>query len=149
VVFAIGMFEHINNLDAVLEKIASMLRPGGRAFVHLIVSRVVIPQFLDAGKTLIGEYFPGGKIWPFETIACQNRHLELVDKWFINGMNYWRTLDTWHERFWNSLPALYGNVLDADGVQHWNRYFSLSKACFAPFDGALYGNGQYLFRKPG
>jgi len=147
-VFAIGMFEHINNLDAAFEKIASLLRPGGRAFVHLIVSGMVIPQFLDAGKTLIGDYFPGGKIWPFETIACQQKSLRLENKWFINGMNYWRTLDTWHRRFWDSLPTLYGGALDVDAVQHWNQYFCLCKACFLPFDGALYGNGQYLFRKP-
>lgn len=147
-VFAVGMFEHVNNLHAAFEKIAALLRPGGRAFLHLIVSRMVLPRFLDAEKTLIGRYFPGGKVWPFETIAAQTDFLELETRWFVNGLNYWRTLDAWHRNFWKNLPALYGSMLDAQAVRHWNEYFSLSKACFAPAHGSLYGNGHLLFRKP-
>jgi cyclopropane-fatty-acyl-phospholipid synthase len=147
IVFAIGMFEHVNNLHAAFEKIAGLLQPGGRAFIHLIVSRMVLPRFLDAEKTMIGRYFPGGKIWPFDTIAAQTKHLQLENCWFVNGLNYWRTLDAWHRRFWANLPSVFGAYLDSDAVRHWNQYFSLSKACFVPADGSLYGNGHFLFRK--
>jgi cyclopropane-fatty-acyl-phospholipid synthase len=147
-VFAIGMFEHVNNLRRAFAKIGELLRPGGRAFLHLIVSRVVLPRFLDAEKTMIGRYFPGGKIWPFDTIAAQTEHLELEACWFVNGLNYWRTLDVWHRNFWENLPSVYGTVLDAEAVRHWNHYFSLAKACFVPAEGSLYGNGHFLFRKP-
>ena len=149
IVFAIGAFEHINNLELAFERISQLLKPGARCYIHLIASRIVIPQFLDAKKTLIGKYFPGGKIWPFDTIAAQTRHLQLEQSWFLNGMNYWRTLEEWHRRYWKNMEALYGSVIKSrEEARHWNDYFSLSKACFAPFDGELFGNGQYLFRKP-
>jgi cyclopropane-fatty-acyl-phospholipid synthase len=148
IVFAVGAFEHINNLDLAFERISQLLKPGGRCYLHLIVSRMVIPQFLDANQTMIGKYFPGGKIWPFDTVASQERYFKLDQRWFINGMNYWRTLDDWHRRYWESMDKLYGPIIRSEEeARHWNDYFVLSKACFAPFDGSLFGNGQYLFYK--
>jgi len=148
VVFGVGCFEHINNLDLAFQRIGQLLRPGGRCFLHLIVSRMVIPQFLNADETLIGKYFPGGKIWPYETMKSQQQYLQLERSWFINGMNYWRTLDEWQKRFWENLESLYGETLKSEEeVRHWSDYFVLCKACFAPASGALFGNGHYLFRK--
>jgi cyclopropane-fatty-acyl-phospholipid synthase len=147
-VFAIGMFEHVNNLDAAFAKMAGLLRPGGRAFLHLIVSRPVFPQFMDSRRTLIGKYFPGGRIWPFREIERQTARFDLEGSWYLNGLNYWRTLDAWHRRFWEGMDRLYGKVLSLEGVRHWNDYFTLCKVVlFAPLDGSIYGNGHYLFRK--
>jgi cyclopropane-fatty-acyl-phospholipid synthase len=148
IVFAVGAFEHINNLDLAFERISQLLKPGGKCYLHLIVSRIVIPQFLNANKTMIGKYFPGGKIWPYDIIAGQNSHLALTQRWFFNGMNYWRTLEEWHRLYWKNMDNLYGPIIRShEEARHWNDYFSLSKACFAPFDGALFGNGQFLFHK--
>jgi len=147
VVFAVGAFEHVNNLDKALGRIASLLKPDGTAFLHLIVSIPVIPKFLDADSTMIGKYFPGGRIWPFEIIKRQTRYFSLEASWFINGMNYWKTLDAWHYNFWKNIGKLYDDILDDESIRYWNDYFSLSKACFAPFDGTVFGNGHYLFRK--
>jgi cyclopropane-fatty-acyl-phospholipid synthase len=146
-VLGIGLFEHIHNLGAALERIAALLRPGGRLFLHLIVSKPVVPRFLDARSTLIGSYFPGGRIWPFSALEGRAGALVTERSWFINGLNYWRTLDEWHRRFWCRMDALYGAVLSLDRVRYWNDYFSLCKACFRPADGDLFGNGHYLLRK--
>jgi cyclopropane-fatty-acyl-phospholipid synthase len=81
-------------------------------------------------------------------LARHTEYLDLAGHWFINGLNYWRTLDEWHRRFWKGIPALYGSVFDIDAIAHWNDYFSLCKAVFAPRDGEFYGNSQYLFRLP-
>ncbi len=75
--------------------------------------------------------------------------LDLEGNWFINGLNYWRTLDEWHRRYWNNIPSLYKSVFDTRAIAHWNEYFSLCKAVFAPMEGTVYGNSHYLFRKPG
>jgi cyclopropane-fatty-acyl-phospholipid synthase len=147
IVFAVGAFEHVNNLDRAMERIASILRPNGTAFIHLIVSIPFIPRFFHAEKTMIREYFPGGRIWPFDILKQQTKYLSLEGSWFINGINYWRTLDCWHRNFWENMGNVYQRILGREGVRYWNNYFSLSKACFAPFDGIMFGNGQYLFRK--
>lgn len=145
--FAVACFEHVNNLRLAFEKIEALLKPGGRLFLHLIVSKPAILKLLDSQATMISKYYPGGKIWPYAIFKADFGSMVLEKDWFINGLNYWRTLDTWHRNFWNNLSGLYGRVLDEAGIHHWNQYFSLCKVCFAPCDGTLYGNGHYRFRK--
>jgi cyclopropane-fatty-acyl-phospholipid synthase len=148
VVFAIGLFEHINNLHTAFERISKLLAPTGRCFLHLIVSIPSFPQYQDSRDTLIGKYFPGGRIWPFGILNTENDFFCLEGSWYLNGMNYWKTLDEWHRRYWEHIPELYGNPLDTDAIRHWNDYFILCKVVlFAPLNGTVYGNGHYLFRK--
>lgn len=150
IVFAVGAFEHINNLYAAFQRISSLLKPDGRLFLHLIVSNPIFPQFHDPTKTQIGKFFPGGHIWPFDLIRAQNDFFDLEGSWYLNGMNYWRTLDEWHRRFWSNMERLSGTVLSEDAIRHWNDYFIRCKVVlFAPADGTIYGNGHYLFRKKG
>ena len=110
------------------------------------MSQFVIPQFLDAEKTMIGDYFPGGRIWPINEFLSHDQHLQPVQHWFINGLNYWRTIDEWHQRYWNNIHQLEAH-LSLQKIDHWNKYFMLCKACFAPFNGEVYGNAHYLFKK--
>lgn len=145
-VISIAVFEQVLNMKSALEIISKLLSPSGKTFHHFITSKQVIPQFLDPKKTRIGLYFPGGRVWPHTELARHTEHFNLAGQWFINGLNYWRTLDEWHRRFWKRLPALYGPVFDTAAIAHWNNYFSLCKVVFAPLDGEFYGNSQYLFR---
>jgi cyclopropane-fatty-acyl-phospholipid synthase len=147
-VFAIGLFEHINNLHSAFERISKVLAPSGYCFLHLIVSIPPFPQYQDSSRTLIGKYFPGGRIWPFQTMAKDNAFLSLQGSWYLNGMNYWKTLDEWHRRYWQHIEELYETPLDIDAIRHWNDYFILCKAVlFAPLRGSVYGNGHFLFRR--
>ena len=133
-------------MKKILEHISKLLKPKGRTFHHFIVSKHVIPQFVDAKDTGTRKYFPGGRVWPFAAIIGQNAEFDLVESWYINGLNYWRTVDEWHRRFWHNIDQIYDRVLGEDGVRHWNDYFSYSKTLFAPADGQVTGNGQYLFQ---
>jgi cyclopropane-fatty-acyl-phospholipid synthase len=145
-VISVAVFEQVINMRAMMQRIAGLLVPEGRTFHHFITSRQIIPQLLDPGKTRIGLYFPGGRVWPHDELAKHTEDFNLVDSWFINGLNYWRTLDVWHRRFWSRIPELYGPVFDLDRLAHWNNYFSLCKAVFAPLNGTFYGNSHYLFK---
>jgi cyclopropane-fatty-acyl-phospholipid synthase len=145
-VISVGVFEQLLNMRAMLELIAQLLIPGGRTFHHFITSQVTIPQLLDPKKTRIGQYFPGGRVWPRDEFARHTEHFDVVNTWFVNGFNYWRTLDEWHRRYWNNIPDLYGEVFDIEAIKYWNEYFSLCKAMFAPLNGEFYGNSHYLFQ---
>ena len=144
-VITVGVFEQLLNMRDMLELIAALLKPGGRTFHHFITSQVVIPQLLNPQQTLIRKYFPGGRIWPRDEFSRHTEHFDVTDTWFVNGNNYWRTLDDWHKRFWDSIPELYADDFNTDAIKHWNEYFSLCKAMFAPLNGSFYGNSQYLF----
>jgi len=148
-VISIGTLEHSLNMKALMAQINSFLKPQGRTFHHLITSELPIPQFLDPTKTRIGIYFPGGRVWPHDEFSRHTDQFDLEESWFINGLNYWRTLDEWHRRYWENIPSLYKSVFDTRAIAHWNEYFSLCKAVFAPMEGTFYGNSHYLFRKPG
>ena len=145
-IMSIGVFEQLLNMRTMLSLIAALLKPGGRTFHHFITSQVVTPQVKLDEKTVIGKYFPGGRIWPHDEFSRHTEHLDLVDSWFVNGKNYWRTLDDWHHRYWKSIPDLYGKHFDLDAIKYWNEYFLLCKVMFAPLDGTFYGNSQYLFK---
>jgi cyclopropane-fatty-acyl-phospholipid synthase len=146
-VISIGVFEQLLNMRATLELIASLLRPGGRSFHHFITSRITTPQVRLDEKSVIGKYFPGGRIWPQDEFSRHTDHLDLVDSWFINGRNYWRTLNDWHHRYWENIPNLYNNNFSVDALKYWNEYFLLCKAMFAPLDGNFYGISHYLFSR--
>lgn len=148
-IVSIGVFEHLFNMRAALEYFSALLVPGGKAFHHLITSQQAMPKFLDPTKSRIGQYFPGGRVLPHNELSRHTEHFELVNSWFVNGLNYWRTLDEWHRRYWNSIPDLYGSVFDIAAIKYWNEYFSLCKAMFAPLDGTFYGNSHYLFKLRG
>lgn len=147
-VISIGVLEAVTNLDKLFELISRILKPGGKTFHHFIVSRDTIPQFLTAENTRMADYFPGGHIWPYSEAMRHNKYLRPLNSWFVNGLNYWKTLDEWHKRFWNSIDELYPEYLSIDEVKDWNRYFSLCKTMFSPNKGRSYGNGHYLFEKP-
>lgn len=144
-VISIGLFEHVSNIRNMLALMAKLLKPDGRSFHHFITSRIVTPQVQLHEKTVIGKYFPGGRVWPHDEFSRHTDHLDLVNSWFVNGKNYWRTLDDWHHRYWESIPTLYNKDFSLDAIKYWNEYFLLCKAMFAPLDGTFYGNSHYLF----
>ncbi len=146
-VISVGMHEHVTNIDLLQKIIKRILKPSGKCFWHFIVSRDTIPNFLVAETSQIGNYFPGTHIWPYKESLRHKTHLKCIDSWFVNGMNYWKTLDVWHQRFWVSIEQLFPEYLSIDEVDEWNKYFSLCKTMFSPNNGRSYGNGQYLFEK--
>lgn len=146
-IVSIGALEHFLNFDLLFKHLEKILVHGGKCLHHLIVSTDTIPQFINAENTLMSDYFPGGHIWPYAELKRHQNHLTMEDSWFVNGKNYWKTLDEWHKRFWLSIEQLYPEVLSFDEVSHWHKYFSLCKTMFIPHNGMSYGNGQYLYVK--
>ena len=146
-VCSMGLMEQINNVEVFFEFVSELLVENGRMFHHLIVSRDLIPRFLDPQQTLIGDYFPGGKVLPYYALQRDFEQFTLKDSWFVNGMNYWKTLDKWHSNFWRNLDKFYPALMDSKRVEYWNNYFVLCKAMFMPESGDAYGNGQYLFTR--
>jgi cyclopropane-fatty-acyl-phospholipid synthase len=146
-VISVGVLEHVTNIDLLQKNISRLLKPGGKCLHHCIVSSDTIPNFLNSEASLMGHYYPGAHILPFSEIKRHTRHIEYSDSWFVNGLNYWKTLDEWHQRFWQAIEQLYPKHISLQEVEDWNKYFSLCKTMFSPNHGNSYGNGQYLFIK--
>jgi cyclopropane-fatty-acyl-phospholipid synthase len=146
-VVSIGLLEHITNIELLQKNISAILKQNGKCLHHCIVSFDTIPGFLNSEDTYMGHYYPGAHIWPYKEPQRHSTYLQFTNSWFINGMNYWKTLDEWHRRFWSSIEQLYPEHLSVEDIEEWNKYFSLCKAMFYPNNGRSYGNGQFLYEK--
>ncbi|MBE9214152.1 class I SAM-dependent methyltransferase [Plectonema cf. radiosum LEGE 06105] len=143
-ILSIGVFEHIGNLTNALEKLASFLKSDGKVFIHIITVR--IPNHMSSGFT--HKYiFPHGRYWNYDAIPSHNRDLKTVDRWYINGMNYHKTLTMWLQRFdhyQETIKSLdYG--MDYEKFRRiWRFYLLMLGTIFATCQGEYNGNGQYL-----
>ena len=146
-IISVGLLEHVTNIDLLQKKISRVLKPGGKCLHHCIVSFNTLPNYLNSEDSQMGHYYPGAHIWPFSELQRHTTHIEYSDSWFINGLNYRKTLDEWHKRFWQAIEQLYPQQISLEEVDNWNKYFSLCKSMFSPDKGNSYGNGQYLFIK--
>ncbi len=146
-VVSVGLLEHVTNIDLLQQIISRVLKKGGKCLHHCIVSYDTMPNYLNAEDSYMGHYYPGAHIWPYKEPTRHNTHLKFKQSWFVNGLNYWKTLDEWHKRFWESIEQLHPEFLSVEKAEDWNKYFTLCKAMFCPNDGKSYGNGQFLYEK--
>lgn len=96
-VVSVEMFEHMRNYPALMDRIASWLRPGGRLFVHIFCHREVAYPFVDEGADdwMARHFFTGG-IMPSESLLLRFQdRLALERLWAVDGRHYEKTANHW------------------------------------------------------
>ena len=143
-IITIGLFEHIGNLTKAFKKVASFLKPDGKAFIHIIsttLSHNFWPPFIQ-------QYiFPYARVWHYDYIPDCNQHLQTVDRWYLNGMNYAQTLRAWLNNFDEHQDAIKKLDFGMDYARFrriWRLYLIWCIAYFEAGRGRFLGNGQYL-----
>ncbi|MBW4579246.1 MAG: class I SAM-dependent methyltransferase [Tildeniella nuda ZEHNDER 1965/U140] len=143
-ILSIGVFCHVGNLTQAFQKLASLLRSGGKVFIHIITVR--IPNNFSSGFT--HKYiFPNGRYWNYDAVPNHNQDLKTVQRWYINGTNYHQTAMTWLQRFDSSQETVKHLDYGMDYAKFrrmWRFYMLLLGTIFATSDGEYNGNGQYL-----
>lgn len=143
-VLSIGVFCHVGNLTNAFQKLASFLKSDGKVFIHIITVR--IPNNMSSGFT--HKYiFPHGRYWNYDAVPSHNRDLKTISRWYMNGMNYHKTLTVWLERFdayQESVKYLDYGMDYAKFRRIWRFYLLLLGTIFETCDGDYNGNGQYL-----
>lgn len=143
-ILSIGVFCHVGNLTSAFQKLASLVKPGGKVFIHIITVR--IPNNFSSGFT--HKYiFPHGRYWNYDAVPSHNRDLKTIQRWYINGMNYHQTAMTWLHRFDDSQESVKHLDYGMDYAKFrrmWRFYILLLGTIFATCDGDYNGNGQYL-----
>ncbi|MFN9175644.1 MAG: SAM-dependent methyltransferase [Synechocystis sp.] len=143
-ILSIGVFCHVGNLTNAFQKLASLLKPDGKIFIHIIT--VCIPNNMSSGFT--HKYiFPHGRYWNYDAVPSHDRDLKTIKRWYLNGINYHKTLGAWLQRFDESQAIVkeldYG--MDYAKFRRILRFYLLFLGTtFATCDGEYNGNGQYL-----
>ena len=149
-VVSIGVFEHVSNLARGLEAVRGLMTEEALCFLHYIVYRRPmhrIPPRPPESNFIHRYIFPGGRVWFDEELYKHDQDLKISDYWFLNGVNYRRTLEAWLVNFHANLPALRktGKV-EERVLKVWDLYLRICVAVFSSGGGRWYGNGQYLLR---
>lgn len=146
-IITIGFFEHVGNLTKSFAKIAEFLQENGRVFVHIISTR--LPH--NAWSPFLNKYiFPKARIWHYDAVPLCDRDLKTIERWFINGSNYSKTLQSWLKNFdANQTPIknLNYGMNYAQFRRIWRLYLLWCMAYFDSCGGEVLGNGQYLLVK--
>ena len=155
-VVSIEMFEHMRNYEALLSRIASWLKPGGKLFVHIFCHRELMYPFETAASNdWMGRYFFTGGLMPAaDTLLHFQRDLCIEQQWRLSGQHYEKTANAWlinqdahRAQIMPVLEATYG----ADATLWWQRWRMFWMACAELF-GYDHGNewlvGHYRFLRP-
>lgn len=143
-ILAIGLFEHIGNLTSSFKNLASFLKDDGKIFIHIIT--ICLPH--NATNPFIQQYiFPNMRVWSYETIPSCNQDLKTIDKWYMNGLNYTKTLRSWLKNFdenQEEIQTLNYGMNYQKFRRIWRLYLLWCIAYFESCNGEILGNGQYL-----
>jgi len=143
-ILSIGVFCHVGNLTKTFQKLASFLKDNGKVFIHIITVR--IPNNMSSVYT--HKYiFPHGRYWNNDAVPSHNQHLKTIERWYINGSNYSKTLTNWLHNFDENQASIKDLNYGMDYAKFrriWRFYLIWFIANFASCDGEYNGNGQYL-----
>jgi cyclopropane-fatty-acyl-phospholipid synthase len=155
-VVSIEMFEHLKNYGAMMARIAEMLRPDGRLFVHIFCHREFAYEFEadDPGDWMARTFFSGGTMPSSDLLLYFQDDLRLVDQWAVDGRHYARTLRAWlnkldahRQEVDEIMAATYGPDQATRQVVNWRLFFMVCEAIFRSRGGREWFVAHYLFAK--
>lgn len=146
---SVEMFEHMRNYEALMKKVAAMIKPGGKLFVHIFTHHT--HPFLYENRSerdwMTRYFFLGGTMPSRDLLHYFTGPLQLEKQWALSGTHYRKTLEAWLQKMDRQkeaiMPIFRKTYGCAEAEKWWNywRLFFLSCAEFFAFRG---GNEWFI-----
>jgi cyclopropane fatty-acyl-phospholipid synthase-like methyltransferase len=102
-------------------------------------------------RRFINEYiFPNARVWDYDQVPLHNKDIKTLNRWYINGLNYAKTLKAWLDNFdrhQEQIKTLNYGMDYAKFRRIWRLYLLWCNAYFSACNGEMLGNGQYLLSR--
>jgi cyclopropane-fatty-acyl-phospholipid synthase len=156
-VVSVEMFEHMRNYQALLERIAGLMRPDARLFIHIFCHRTfAYPYATDGPGNWMGRHFFTGGLMPSDDLLVDFQdHLHVTSRWQWGGTHYEKTANAWLANLDAARAALqpvcaraYGEADARRWFERWRLFFMACAELFGYRDGREWLVGHYLL-EPG
>ncbi|HBL66081.1 MAG TPA: SAM-dependent methyltransferase, partial [Achromobacter sp.] len=154
---SVEMFEHMRNYQALLARIASWLRPGGKLFVHLFAHRSLMYPFETEGDDnwMGRHFFTGGLMPSADTLLWFQGDLRIEARWLVDGSHYQRTANHWlanqdasRAQVLTVLEKAYGAPLARLWFNRWRMFWMACAELFGYQNGQAWMVAHYRFARP-
>lgn len=155
-VVSVEMFEHVRNYRHLLGRIAGMMKPDGRLFVHIFCHRFLAYPFETEGEgNWMGRYFFTGGLMPAaDTLLHFADDVVIERRWLYSGEHYAKTARGWLDNLDRRSRQVRSVMHEAYGddaalwQQRWRIFFMACEELFAFDGGSQWLVGHFRFRKP-
>jgi cyclopropane-fatty-acyl-phospholipid synthase len=155
-VVSVEMFEHMRNYQKLMHKVATLLKPDGKLFVHIFTHKTYAYKFEVIDDTdWMSKYFFTGGIMPSNDLLLHfNEDLVINDRWYVNGMHYNKTSEAWlknMDKHKKEIMLLFEETYGKSEALKWWVYWRIFYMACAELWG--YNKGEewlvchYLFRR--
>jgi cyclopropane-fatty-acyl-phospholipid synthase len=155
-VISIEMFEHMKNYERLLKRIASLLMPDGKLFVHTFSHRQFPREFdaEDPKDWMAQTFFSGGTMPSDDLLLYFQGDLKLEDHWRVDGWHYEKTLNAWLTKLDSQkddvrqvITQTYGPENEMLWLSNWRLFFLACSEVWGLHNGREYLVSHYLFER--
>ena len=155
-VVSVEMFEHLRNYKLLFNKIAALLKDGGKMFVHVFTHKEYAYKFevIDDTDWMSKYFFTGGIMPSNDLFSYFNDDLKIVNQWVVNGTHYSKTSEGWLQnmnKHKTEIMPLFERTYGIENATKWWVYWRIFYMACAELWG--YNEGEewmvchYLFTK--
>ncbi len=155
-VVSIEMFEHMKNYQSLFAKVASWMKPGAQALVHVFAHRTLAYHFevKDKSDWMTKYFFTGGIMPSADLFLHFQDHLKVQRRWWVDGRHYEKTSNHWlagmdaaRAQIMPVFEQAYGQAEAARWFQRWRMFYMAVAELFGYDEGREWGVVHYLFEK--